>query len=196
MGFAGFPSALVSRLGWNPPESLRGACRDRRAQRRPLPGLTAGRVAVVLLVAFHAWLFGDHIFDGRLVDPVVACRWVAGGLLTLGFLWLRRLGLPVLRGRKAIVLWLLVVLLHVHAAWAPGTGASGWAGARDAVATCALQAVSAGVLAVGLALLGLLTGALPTAARARRWVPIEVRSVRTAAALHLACLCPRPPPCA
>lgn len=90
--------------------------------RRVLHGLVVA--AAVTLVGFHAWLLWTHLTLGSLLEPGVAFRWaVAGGLLA-AFTWLRRTGVPLVSGRKAGVLWVLVVLLHCHAAWA-GDGLQG-----------------------------------------------------------------------
>jgi hypothetical protein len=72
--------------------------------------------AAALLLVFHAALFWMHLLSGRLFEPAVALRWGVG-LLLIGLLWvLRRGGVPLLWGRRALVVWLLVALLHVSAA--------------------------------------------------------------------------------
>lgn len=73
--------------------------------------------AFVVLVAFHAWLLWTHATVGKLLEPDVAVRWGLAGLLGLAFWSLRRCGLPLFRGRRAVVLWMLVVLIHCHAVW-------------------------------------------------------------------------------
>jgi hypothetical protein len=57
-----------------------------------------------------------HAWDGRLFELATSLHWLAGAFLLTGILALRRVGVPLLWGRKAIVLWLLVLLLHAHAA--------------------------------------------------------------------------------
>jgi hypothetical protein len=157
-----------------------------------LPG-HAGRVAVLLLVAHHAWLLGARILDGQIVDPLVALRWTAAALLATAFLGLRRLGLPLVRGRKAIVLWLLVVLLHAHAAWVPATTGAPAAG-RETVATAAAPVVAGSVLALGLFLLTLLLRETrPAVALARGPLSGEAPP-RLAASGFLLRLSARPPP--
>ena len=81
----------------------------------------AGRLAFWALVAFHAGLFSVHVIQGRLVEPQTAGRWIVAVLLLAGFRRLSRLGLPLVFGQRAVVLWLLVILLHCHAGWANGS---------------------------------------------------------------------------
>jgi len=78
----------------------------------------AGRLAFWALVAFHAGLFSVHVVQGRLLEPDSAGRWVLAVLLLAGFRRLSRLGLPLVFGQRAVVLWLLVIMLHCHAGWA------------------------------------------------------------------------------
>lgn len=77
----------------------------------------ATRALMASLVVFHVGLLLVHAVEGRLFEPAVSVRWFVGALLFAGFVALRRLDVPVLWGRKAVVLWLLVVLLHCHAAF-------------------------------------------------------------------------------
>lgn len=72
----------------------------------------ASLTGIALLVAFHGWLFAGRLAEGELLEPAVALRWLASLLLVAALLGLRRAGVPLLRGRKALVFWLLVVLLH------------------------------------------------------------------------------------
>lgn len=78
---------------------------------------TATRALMAVLIVFHVGLLFVHAVEGRLFEPATSVRWLVGALLFGGFVALRRLGVPVLWGRKAVVLWLLVVLLHCHAAF-------------------------------------------------------------------------------
>jgi hypothetical protein len=81
----------------------------------------AGRLAFWALVAFHVGLLSVHVVQGRLLEPQTAGRWVVAVLLLAGFRRLSSLGLPLVFGQRAVVLWLLVILLHCHAGWANGT---------------------------------------------------------------------------
>ncbi len=90
------------------------------------------------LVAFHGGLLWRRLVDGSLLQPIVVARWAASVVLILALLQLWSKGLPVLRGRRAGVLWLVVVLLH---AFTPG-------GSLPAV-----EPVAEGLLPAALALL-------------------------------------------
>jgi hypothetical protein len=81
----------------------------------------AGRVAFWALVAFHTGLLSVHLIQGRLLEPQTAGRWIVAVLLLAGFHRLSSLGLPLVFGQRAVVLWLLVILLHCHAGWANGS---------------------------------------------------------------------------
>jgi hypothetical protein len=154
-----------------------------------------GRVAILLLAGFHAWLFWGHLVGGRLLDPAVAMRWVAGLLLVAGFAGLRHLGVPLIRGRKAVVLWLLVALLHVHAAWTP-PGALAERGVMDEVlATVVLQAASAtALLGIGLVLLAIVLRPRARGFRSPAWFAQQVVFSSRPADGCLLLLSPRPPP--
>jgi hypothetical protein len=123
---------------------------------------------VLVLVLFHLWLFWNRLADGRFHDLAVASRWIVGALMLAGFLALRRLGNsrgprsgqiaePANRGsvgRKSLVLWLFVVLLHLQA-----IGASAGAVFEPAVMPGTVAAFGANLAlvttatALGLALL-------------------------------------------
>ena len=77
----------------------------------------AGQVAFGLLVAFHVWLLWTHIVAGKAYEPATAFRWLLAIGVLAGFRALSRLGLPLLFGRRAVALWLLVILIHCHAVW-------------------------------------------------------------------------------
>lgn len=96
----------------------------RRAARGPFAWLRLAFTAlrslipaslVMVLGGFHAWLLYDGVATGRILDIDVALRWVAGLALDRHPGGFPRLGVPLLRGRKAVVLWALVVILHAHA---------------------------------------------------------------------------------
>ncbi len=65
------------------------------------------------LVVFHAVLFLERIADASLAHPEVLAQWIGALLLVAGASALRRQGVPLLSGRKALVFWLLVLMLHV-----------------------------------------------------------------------------------
>lgn len=104
-----------------------------------------GTACVVVLLAFHAWLFLGRAAAGQLVEPAHALRWSAAGLLLLALLVLRRLRVPLLWGRKAAVFWLLVALAHSNVIQ-PTTPREADGGSLDWV--LALPAVAAPLLLV------------------------------------------------
>ncbi len=80
-----------------------------------------GWIATIALVGFHAWLFAGRLRDASLTQPEVQLRWaLAAALLGLA-LFFRRRGLSLLRGRPAIVFWLLALLLHLGPVPLPAT---------------------------------------------------------------------------
>lgn len=72
-------------------------------------GLTAA------LTVFHGSLLWQRLTDGSLLQPVVVARWALSALLVLVLLRLWSRGLPLLSGRRAGVVWLVVALLHAMA---------------------------------------------------------------------------------
>lgn len=115
---------------------------------------TLSRAAVLVLAAFHGWLLWSRLADGRFLEPAVALRWIAGGLILAGFLAVGRLGGSAFTSRKALVLWLFVVLLHCQAIGAPSGANFDQAVLPETVAalTANLALVTVTV-ALGLALL-------------------------------------------
>ena len=95
-------------------EVYRSRSRLARGARLALSASVA--VSALALVVFHAALFWSQITDGRLLEPAVAVRWGLSVLLLGAFVALRRAGVPVLWGRRALVVWVLVGLLHWTAA--------------------------------------------------------------------------------
>jgi hypothetical protein len=75
--------------------------------------LIAGPALVALVVLYHAFLLWQRVADLTLLEPAVAVRWLATLLLLLGLFRLHHRGVPLIWGRKALVFWLLVLLLHV-----------------------------------------------------------------------------------
>jgi hypothetical protein len=99
---------------------------------------------ISLLFAFHALLLWQRVLDLSLFKPVPAIRWLATAALLIGLYRLRRRGVSLLRGRKAVVLWLLVLLLLVSF-WGPLPAATstfeGWAGSGLLLALPAISIV-------------------------------------------------------
>jgi hypothetical protein len=74
-----------------------------------------GVAAVASLVLLHLSILWDRVANGRLGEPDVAVRWLAAVVLVGALLALRRRGVSLLWGRRALVFWLLVLLLHAGA---------------------------------------------------------------------------------
>lgn len=144
------------------------------------------------LVFFHAALFWNHIGEGRLLDPAVAARWGIGALLLLALAALRRAGVSLLWGRRALVVWVLVALLH----WTAAPAADGGTPARGGAMALLLVDLPAGasvtLLAASLFLLILLRArAAPRSTRALG-VSVPAAALRHAPLLsrHLASRAP------
>ena len=68
-------------------------------------------VAGLLLLLFHGWLFAGHVWDGQL-DLAQTARWLVAAGLVVALHQLRRRGIPLFHGRRAVAIWLLAALLH------------------------------------------------------------------------------------
>ena len=64
------------------------------------------------LVAFHVWVLGDQIWRGAIADPALLLRWLFAAGLVGAVVVLRRRGISLLWGRRAVAVWSLAVLLH------------------------------------------------------------------------------------
>ncbi len=110
-----------------------------------------GFALTAALAIFHGGLLWQRLTDGSLLQPVVVVRWAVSALLVLALFKLWSSGLPLVRGRRAGVLWMVVVLLH---AFTPG-------GALPAV-----EPVAEGILPAALAMLAFLSFGLVAARHA------------------------------
>ena len=136
------------------PAARRAATRPDDLVRAALRAL--GRLGFAALIPFHAWLLGQRLVSGQAFDPATAVRWVLAVLVLVGFRALRRRGLPLFLGRRAVGLWLVVVIIHCSAAWEGGTAAALDTAIPEAVtalgqfsaATLVLRAVLAAVLSL------------------------------------------------
>ncbi|MDH3745187.1 MAG: hypothetical protein OES47_08815 [Acidobacteriota bacterium] len=132
-----------TRVGWS---SLFGPGM-KRLLRTGILGITAA------LVLFHGRLLWTRLVDGSVLEPVVAARWLFGLVLAGLLIELRRRHASPLRGRSALVMWLLVVLLHA-VALVPGVEvAAGAEGAVELLLVLPAGALVATVLGVGAALM-------------------------------------------
>lgn len=93
---------------------LRAVLRSRTRVARSARAIArwSGLMAALALAIFHIFLFWDRLVGGDLFDPAIALRWVAAAGLVSALAALRRMGASLASGRKAFVIWLLVVLLH------------------------------------------------------------------------------------
>jgi hypothetical protein len=153
----------------------------------------AGRLAFWALVAFHVGLLSVHVVQGKLLEPQTAGRWVVAVLLLAGFRRLNSLGLPLVFGQRAVVLWLLVILLHCHAGSADGS-----TGLQFAVPETlgALSQLTGSITVLGASLVVLLT-ALQRLRRdgcAARAAPVILAGLASPGFVFQ--FAPRPPPVA
>jgi hypothetical protein len=153
----------------------------------------AGRLAFWALIAFHGGLLSVHVVQGRLLEPETAGRWAVAVLLLAGFRKLSRLGLPLVFGQRAVVLWLLVILLHCHAGPAGGATSIDLA-IPETVGALAQMTGTIGVLGVLLVALLVTAGRLRRDGRAALAAPVMRAGL--AAPGFVFRFAPRPPPLA
>ncbi len=93
-----------------------------RSTARLMPRLSSlGVFAVLALAGMHLPLLAQRLSDASISRPGVLLRWLLVPVLVAAFAVLRHRGHSLVRGRAALVLWLLVLLLHA----APATTADG-----------------------------------------------------------------------
>ncbi len=149
---------------------------------------------ITLLLAFHAWLFVSSITTGRVLELGVALRWAAGLGLSAAFVALWRLGVPLLRGRKALVLWILVGVLHASAVASTPTTLEGDAHGAQTLISLAVQL--GGPLAAAFGIVLLVCFVRTTCPRVERRLVLVLTS-DTLAHVRAGGICiaaPRPPP--
>jgi hypothetical protein len=78
---------------------------------RPIARATL-KTTGALLVVFHLWLFARDAWAGQLLDFGLLARWTVAAGLVWGLAVLRRQGASMVRGRKAVAIWVLAALLH------------------------------------------------------------------------------------
>lgn len=151
-----------------------------------------GGLLLAVLAGFHVWLLGHHLVTGEAFEPATAVRWVLAALVLAGFRVLNRRGLPLLVGRRAVGLWLVVVVIHASAAADGGLALS----AAIPESATALAQISVAAVALGAILDAALTAraGLFTTGRARRPAPALLGGLpSTGFAFRFS---PRPPPLA
>jgi len=111
---------------------------------------TTAVVAGGVLVAFHGWLFAAQVAAGRLEDPWLIFRWVAGAGLVAALTAIRRRGRS-LWSRQGIAVWVLAALLHGPAVATDFSASIDSLALPETVATSVLQQlVSFSALAITL----------------------------------------------
>ncbi len=153
-----------------------------------------GRLGFAALALFHVWLLGAHLIDGRAFAPATAIRWALAVLVLVGFRALSRRGLPLFFGRRAVGLWLLVVIIHCSAAAEGGAAAALDRAIPESVT--ALAQLSAASAAIGVALAAALASAAQPWAGGRPAFAVPVLVAGLPASGFLYCFPPRPPPLA
>jgi hypothetical protein len=137
----------ASALGRNVAEFFRSGSGLSRAGWRVLR--SAGAVLLAALAVFHVSLLWSRLVDGQLLDPTVAARWLAAATLTIALVALRRRGVSLVAGRRALVVWLLVVLLHWSATPTIAVADDGQPSPSDLIFVLPSTA-AAGLVGVGL----------------------------------------------
>ena len=152
-----------------------------------------GRLAFALLVVFHVWLLWTHVVAGKAFEPGTTLRWLVAVGVLVGFRALSRRGLPLLFGRRAIVLWLLVILIHCHTGW---TGDSVTADLALPETIHALSQLTGSVSVLGTLIVMLLAGEAAACFSLRRAVPGPAIVAGLPSAGFTFRFSPRPPPLA
>ena len=153
-----------------------------------------GRLGFAGLALYHVWLLGVHLLDGRAFAPATAVRWVLAVLVLAGLRALRRRGLPLFSGRRAVGLWLLVAIIHCSAAWEGGAAAAVGRAIPESVTALAHLSVATLVLAAVLAV-AFSAGAGPSAtSRPALAVPALIAGLPSTGIVFR--FSPRPPPLA
>jgi hypothetical protein len=152
----------------------------------------AAQLAFTVLVAFHAWLLWTHVVGGRALEPQIAVRWIVAAVVLVGFRALQRHGLSLFWGKRAVVLWLLVVVIHCHAVWS-GEPITVELGVPETITMLAqMTAPAASVL--GLFFLGLFAALLACWTAASQPYEQPVRMAGLPASGYAFSFSPRPPP--
>jgi hypothetical protein len=176
--------------------TLASAQRDKTARAHRLAGdavRALARLAFAALVVFHVWLLVLHLAQGRALEPGTAARWLLSAFVVLGFRALNRRGLSLFAGRRAVGLWLLVVLIHCGAA-SDGRAAVLESAIPETVT--ALAQLAAAVAVIGTVLAVALALAAGPRHRGRFAYPVPVLIAGLPATGGVFRFSPRPPPLA
>jgi hypothetical protein len=141
-----------------------------RSTRRTLSAVAGAAIAALALL--HALLFWGRVADGSLLKPEVAARWGSALALLAAMRALQRHRIPLFHGRRALVLWCLIAMLHASA----DVDRARAAGDAPSIVPPTLTLVIA-LLAAGLAgAAPSLRGAAPTFSPVSRRSPRVLRS--------------------
>ncbi len=141
---------------------------------------------------FHLWLFASQLLDGRLTELGPVLRWLTAAGLVAALAGLHRRGGSLVRGRKAVSIWLLAALLH-----GPAMAGGALTPESPAVAEVVTALVRIAVASVALALGLLLLAGLPRRLFAPRLVIARAVGRRRNRPFESGCSLPsssRPPP--
>jgi hypothetical protein len=148
--------------------------------------------AVVLLGAFHLWLFGHQVWSGQLAEPAAIARWLLALALGAGLIMLRRRGLPMVIGRQAVTLWVLVALLHGPAL---ANDSDGFAAPAVPEAVVTLVQAAAAIASLGLAFyLSFVAGSRALPSAGGLLAPMGAEWLTVSGAPCATRFLPRPPP--
>ena len=152
-----------------------------------------GGFLLAALAGFHAWLLSVHLLTGEAFEPTTAVRWALAALVLAGFRTLSRRGLPLFVGRRAVGLWLLVIVIHASAGWDGGGVAFGAAVPESVTALAQVGAAATLVGAVIGAALAAPAGCFPVVRRGHAAPALVAGLPSTGFSLLFS---PRPPPLA
>jgi hypothetical protein len=152
------------------------------------------RLSFAVLVAFHAWLLWTHLIGGRALEPQTAVRWIVAAAVLIGFRALQRHGLSLFWGKRAVVLWLLVVVIHCHAAWS-GEPVTAQLGVPETITVLAQLAAPVATV-LGLLLFGMFGALLAGRTASTLWYAEPALAAGLPASGYAYLFSPRPPPLA
>lgn len=167
---------------------MQGSATHRAGRRRTGKigfGRLLGSLALGALIFLHVALLWRRLADPSLLEAAVIGRWALALLLLAAGWSLHRREVSLVRGRSAVVLWLLILLLHVQLPASVEVGAKAEAAAQIVVLELLLL-----VLTVALLMRRGASAADPGAGR-RRWGDLVPRARGLDLLPSLLC---RPPP--
>jgi hypothetical protein len=159
-----------------------------------VPRAILGALAVALGL-FHLRLFWQRLSDQTVLEPWVAGKWLISALLVIGLWRLKAAGFRLFSEKRAGVIWLLALLLHVQLPVVPVSMAPAASGVEPIGLLLALPASASLGAALALAL-GLALAAFAASPRPGGFLGRGVNTLRLGVQLagvlpsHLS----RPPP--